>query len=418
MDKKYFPIRTETACQLKWTWSTIFLHHGTTNSCHRVDTTPVTIDSFDQFHNTPKKIDDRKLMLDGKWPSGGCEYCMNIEQAGGSSDRMMHLKIPDLVPVELETDLTATKVTPRIIEVYLDNVCNMSCVYCWDGFSSRIQAENKKFGTFTSHGVTLKNQSTRHPEFHQLSKKFWEWMDKNYQELRRFHILGGEPFFQQQFETCLEFLETHANPHLEFNIVSNLKVSPAKLEQFIERIKKLVSQKRIRRFDLTCSIDCWGAESEYIRYGINMDEWTKNFRYVASQKWIVLNINQVITSLSIKAIKSLIEFINQCRREYNRDIGHYFATCVNRPGLYPGIFGRSYFDNDFNSILEVMPDITWQDKESRIYMQGIMKEVSSKDRNNSELVNLRVFLDEIDRRRNLNWRTTFPWLVEELENVV
>jgi hypothetical protein len=29
-----------------------------------------------------------------------------------------------------------------------------------------------------------------------------------------------------------------------------------------------------------------------------------------------------------------------------------------------------------------------------------------------------VFLDEIDRRRNLDWRSTFPWLMKELENVV
>ena len=127
---KYFPIKTATSCQLKWTWSSIYLHTGTTNSCHRVENTYLTPDTFKNFHNTPKKIADRELMLDGQWPQGGCEYCKKIEDAGGSSDRLLHLNIPNLTPPELDIDASATSVTPRIVEVYLDNVCNMSCVYC------------------------------------------------------------------------------------------------------------------------------------------------------------------------------------------------------------------------------------------------------------------------------------------------
>ncbi len=30
-----FPIETATACQFKWTWSTLFLSVGTSSSCHR-----------------------------------------------------------------------------------------------------------------------------------------------------------------------------------------------------------------------------------------------------------------------------------------------------------------------------------------------------------------------------------------------
>jgi hypothetical protein len=35
MEQRYFPIKTATACQLKWNWSTLFLTTGTTSSCHR-----------------------------------------------------------------------------------------------------------------------------------------------------------------------------------------------------------------------------------------------------------------------------------------------------------------------------------------------------------------------------------------------
>jgi len=416
MADRYFPIRTETACQLKWNWSTIQLYDGNTNSCHRVDQTVVNPENFDTFHNTPKKLSDRSLMLEGKWPSGGCEYCKNIEVAGGQSDRQFHLQIPNLTPPELESDPTAVNVTPRILEVYLDNVCNMSCIYCWDGFSSRIQQENIQFGDFAENGIEIKNYSVRHPRHAELSAAFWQWMEANSTQLARFHILGGEPFYQEQFETVISFLETHHNPDLEFNIVSNLKVSTVKLEKFIERIKNLLATRRIKRFDLTVSIDCWGAEQEYIRYGINMDQWQKNFDYVAGQKWLTLNINQTITGLGIKSMLPLIQYINQHRK--TRPIGHYFMACVNRSHLYPGIFGAGFFDKDFENILQEMPNDEWQHTNARNMMLGLQTEFNAHQRDNNELLKLRTFLNEIDRRRKLDWHNTFPWLTKELEHVV
>lgn len=417
MSPKYFPINTETACQLKWTWSTLHLYTGKTNSCHRVNTTNIDLDTFDNFHNTPKKLQDRKLMLEGKWPTGGCEYCKNIEQAGGVSDRIFQRQIPDLVPPELDTDPTAIEVTPRIVEVYLDNVCNMSCIYCWDGFSSKIQAENKKFGRFEKGSIVIDNTAEKTKEHEQLSAKFWSWLKKNYSTVRRLHILGGEPLYQPQFETCLTFLENNCNPSLEFNIVTNLKVSSERLQNYVNRIKKLVDNKQIARFDVTCSVDCWGQEQEYIRYGIDMNEWQTNFIYLVNQPWIVLNINQTITAVGVKSIPDLLQFVNQ-QRSNSRQIGHYFMACVNQPHLYPGIFGNGFFDKDFEKIYTVMPEDTWQHKHAKDMMKGLQLEFNSQEKNLEQILNLKIFLDEMDRRRNLDWKQTFPWLAKEFDRVV
>ena len=416
MPHTYFPIVTDTACQLKWTWSTIHLYTGKTSSCHRVNGTDIDTENFSSFHNTPKKIADRKLMLAGQWPTGGCEYCKNMESSGGQSDRQFHLQVPDLSPSELNTDLTATHVTPRIVEVYLDNVCNMSCIYCWDGFSSRIQTENKKFGKFESHGVTIDNTAVKHPQNNHLQTEFWTWLEVNYQELRRLHILGGEPFFQSQFETCLVFLESHNNPELEFNIVTNLKVSMTKLTDFVQRVRKLLVQHKIKRLDITCSIDCWGNEQEYIRYGLDLEQWKQNFEYLVEQRWITLNINQTITGLGIKSMASLLEYINQHRA--TRKIGHYHMAVVNNQHFNPSIFGPGFFDEDFEKILQLMPNDEWQHQNSRNMMKTLQLQCNQTARQEDQLVKLRVVLDELDRRRNLNWRVTFPWLVKELEHVV
>ena len=413
---KYFPIKTATSCQLKWTWSSIYLHTGTTNSCHRVENTYLTPDTFKNFHNTPKKIADRELMLDGQWPQGGCEYCKKIEDAGGSSDRLLHLNIPNLTPPELDIDASATSVTPRIVEVYLDNVCNMSCVYCEDKYSSKIQQENNRFGRFEKNGLVIDNFSSRDPNQTQLTDEFWIWMDKHYSDIRRLHILGGEPFYQKQFDICMNFLYTHKNKELEFNIVSNLMIAPDKFKNYIMRIKQLVIDRKIKRFDLTASIDCWGDEQEYVRHGLKLDQWKENFEFLVNEKWITLNINQVITSLTIPSVPDLITYINQCR--IVRDIGHYLISVTRPTHLNPDIFGPDCFDKHFTRILEIMPEDTWQQTEVKTYMKGIQMQIASSQKNPAELIKLRTYLDELDLRRNQNWRTTFPWLVEELDHVV
>ena len=86
--------------------------------------------------------------------------------------------------------------------------------------------------------------------------------------------------------------------------------------------------------------------------------------------------------------------------------------------MNPDIFGPGYFDQHFVRILEVMPENTWQQKEIKKYMEGVQMQIANSKKNPAELIKLRTYLDELDRRRNQNWRTTFPWLVEELDHVV
>lgn len=416
MQQKFFPIKTDTACQLKWTWSTIQLFNGETKSCHRVNSGFIDPDNFANFHNTPKKIQDRQIMLQGQWPVGECNYCQNMESIDGHSDRQFHLQIPNLSPPELDNDPTALHVTPRILEVYLDNTCNMACIYCNNKFSSRIHHENQKFGRFDTNNVVIDNTYSQTPYRDKLQAEFWVWLENNYHLLRRLHVLGGEPFYQSQFDMLLQFLETHNNPELEFNIVTNLKVPQYKLQKTFDRLRILVDNSQIKRVDVTCSIDCWGPEQEYIRHGIDIAQWRTAFEYLVDQSWIYLNINQTITALGIKSMPDLLSFVNRHRKK--RPIQHYHMAVARRPWLHPTIFDPRLFDKDFDKILEIMPNNTWDDVHSRNQMITLKKQCEQSSQNLFELSRLKTFLNEIDRRRNLDWQTVFPWLTKELYHVV
>jgi organic radical activating enzyme len=401
---KYFPINTETACKLKWGWSTLYLNSGITASCHRSSFSKLTAENFNQFHNTPAKVQAREVMLEGNWPSGGCEYCQGIEQSGGTSDRMIQNSIPGLFP-EQQGSIT----DPIMLEVYFNNTCNLSCLYCNPGLSSTIDQEYKKFGNFNIGGVKLEHLEQKHIQ--DLEEPFWVWAKDNFSKLERFHFLGGEPFYQKQLDKFLDFIDNSPAPDCEFQITTNLMVPEKILQNKISKIKDVVAKRKLKRFDITVSIDCWGDPQEYVRYGLELNTWLTNFEYLLNQKWIKLNINQTISALTIKTMPELVEQLARWRKI--RPVGHYFS--VTEPGpsyMRPNIFGAGVFDKDFALVLQSMPIDTEDDRRAYEYMSGIANEIEMSEINQIEIDNLMVFLNEKDRRRQTNWRTTFPWLTK------
>ena len=408
MSDKYFPIKTATSCQLKWAWSTIFLNSGVTRSCHRTADSELTPENFFDFHNTPLKLSDRKMMLDGKWPETSCSYCRKIEEVGGFSDRMRQLTIPNLTPIELTENPEATVISPSIVEVYFNNACNLGCLYCDASFSSTIETENREFGNFESQGIKI-IPSPNH--FKDLVPLFWQWFPEGFIKIKRLHVLGGEPFYQKELDKLLDMIEKYPNPDCELNIVTNLMVPKKRIAAFIDSFKKLLITRKLKRVDITCSIDCWGKQQEYVRWGIELEQWEDNFKLLMENKWIYLNINQTISALTIKTMPDLLMKLQEWRKD--RKIGHWFSGVTPQPSYLKGeIFGNKEFEYDCIEILNLMPKDTNEDKTAIEYMKGIFQQILNAEQDNQEIKKLIVFLNEKDRRRNNNWRELFPWLIK------
>ena len=412
---KFFPIRTDTACQLKWNWSTLYLHEGKTASCHRTGWSKLTPENFVDFHNTERKQQERQSMLKGQWPKDSCQYCSDIEKTGGFSDRLLHLDIPDMYPLELDQDPTALVVTPTILEVYFNNTCNLSCVYCTPNLSSKINQENIKFGDWEYQDLKLRSIPIT-SDYEKTLEKFWSWMDENSHKLKRFNVLGGEPFYQLEYFKLLQYFEDRPHPNLELGIVTNLMISSDKLDAMIERWKSLLKKRHLKRIDVTCSIDCWGTEQTYVRHGLDLKTWQTNFEKLLGFKWLKINVNQTISVLTIKTMPALLKNLQVWRQQH--EIGHYFSEVSPGPShLKPNILG-AIFDQDFEQILSLMPADSQQDRNAISYMKGISEHVSSSTKNIAESDKLQKYLDEIDRRRGTDWKQTFPWLAKEIEHVV
>jgi MoaA/NifB/PqqE/SkfB family radical SAM enzyme len=401
LKNRRFPIKTATACQLKWNWSTIFLTTEETASCHRTDAHHFNTEKFD-FHNTPNKLDDRQRMLQGLWPQKGCDYCKDIESAGGQSDRITNLDFPGMhAPPELDLDSQATVVTPRILEVYFDNTCNLKCLYCGPHFSSLWDAENVRFGLKTF---------AKSSNIEQNKQKIFQWLREHGHNLTVFNILGGEPLYQSELDQCIELFDQHPAPELKLQIFTNLNCKISHLQKTVGKIKQLVDQDKLRKFEITASLDCWGAPQEYVRYPLNLENWEKNFEYLLGQPWINLIISSTVTPLTIKTLPDLLEKINQWNQ--TRPVWHY-QNSVNAPDyMFIDIFG-DIFDKDFERALDLKPNNTPEQQSSWQYLAGIARQSASREPDVEKITKLFDFLNQMDQRRGTDWSHTFPWLVDE-----
>lgn len=410
---KKFPIQTATACQSKWTWSTIYLNQLSTASCHRVQPVPFDINDFDNFHNLPKKISDRKLMLEGQWPSGGCEYCRDIEAAGGWSDRQHNLEIRGLTPPELEYDPTATHVSPRLVEIFAQNTCNLACLYCNSSLSSKIEQENIKYGEFNHSDVSIPLVNKPTSAAKEYFAAFLGWLENNIQTLYRLHLLGGETFIQHELmNSVLDIIERKPNPELVLCVFSNLNVPDQSWNKYTGRIKDLQAAGNIKVFDLTCSIDCWGPEQEFVRSGLDLEKFENRLAWAVDQDdWIRINVNQTVTAMTIRTMPQLIAKVDQYSQY--RHIGHYFQFYTGLQMFqHPKIYAWDFWANDFDRIFAAMPQRTAAHLEAIPRMDG-MKKLLQKSQvyKHAEINKLHVYLDEMDRRRGTDWRQLFSYLI-------
>ena len=416
MNQKIFPIKTATACQLKWSHSTVFLTRLTTASCHRVNKDKFDLDTFD-FHNTPEKLQARSLMLQGKWPGHGCEHCKNIEDSGGVSDRILHLDFPGITaPPELDTNLTATRVTPRILEIYFSNVCNLKCVYCDPTFSSQINQENTKFGPFAKNGVRLPGRIEIPEEFALATDKMFEWLDKNIHSLNKLLILGGEPFIQKETKRLLDFIEQRQLPDLDLVLFSNLTIHHENFKKQIDQLQQLKITSNLNQINLIGSLDCWGPQAEYIRNGLDLKLFEKNFTYALNNTDITLNINSALDPLTANTMPDLVLKINEWSK--TRTVYWSLMKTGGRDFLHPTIFGSQVLDLGFQKAIDQFDDLGDVDKANyKNYFQGIALEIAASMPDIDLQRKLKTYLLELDRRRGTDYVSTFPALASLLKDI-
>jgi wyosine [tRNA(Phe)-imidazoG37] synthetase (radical SAM superfamily) len=392
----------DPTCALKFSYSTVKLSEGTSASCHRTTYDKVPEGDFGKFHHTPTKMATRKLMLEGKWPGKGCEYCKKMEDAGAISDRM---EANSMDPKHFSTT------DCKILEMYFSNVCNQACVYCSAEYSSKWETENKKFGLEIETSDYARDFLKDKENFKRIKSEFWEWMEDNHKPLVKYNILGGEPFFQPELLENLDFFESHPCPNLELTIVSNLKCPEKRFRETMDKIDYLRAIGNLGQIRITCSIDSWGPSYEYIRWGGKSEEWEKNFSILVKEyPEVEPEIHMTMNAMSIKTQPELVNMLNKYNTKENSIwISANFVVWPNH--MAPDIFPTGFFKEDFKRLYKELDDGIWASSIKEM-MLGYEKSIDNTPVDYAKINKLKEELTNIDKRRGCDWKKTFPWLDE------
>lgn len=397
-----------TACKWKWSWSTIFLNSGKTKSCFHNPATKFDTKTFD-FHNIPIKVSDRQQMLKGEWPSG-CSYCSQTEACGGTSDRQSQNKIPDLIPDNLNT-----VTNPKILEVFFNNTCNLKCLYCDPTLSSTWTQEVEQYGTLDVNPKLSYKFEQNRQEYLRTLGKFFEWFDRNKHTLERLHILGGEPFLLKETDQILEIL-ANDKLTLELELISNLIIDGTKFDSYLDKLVRLIHNKNVRGVTIIASMDGWGPEVDFQRYGLDRQLWLRNFNKLLAVPEIKIDINLAITCLTIPSMPELIKLWNDWNKV--KVVGlqgtRVFNPSFLAPEILPAHLNRQYF----KEAIELIPSDTWYKQWSKERFSNLLPVFDKyPDGNTTEMRKLKTYLDEISRRRSVDWTKIFPQINKEFEKL-
>jgi organic radical activating enzyme len=341
--RRVIDIKSESFCGAKWYNATIWLGSGQTTSCHHPLPHQVSVEDVianpKALHNTSKKKMEREQMQRGERPSG-CEYCWKIEDIGRDniSDRVYKTVIysdEDLAhayrtPASNDVDL-------QTLEIAFDRTCQFACSYCNPAFSSTWVNDIKRSGPYTNLTSDGRNHFSHIHEHSQLYRygennpyveaffKWWESdLHKTLQELR---VTGGEPLMSAHTWQLIDwFKENRGRSSTRLALNSNLGT-----DVDIDRLLSAIDGVTV---DLYTSNEAIGLEAEYIRDGLNFDDWANNVeRLLDSGKFRGLHSMCTINALCLNSLDSYLDMVHNWKIEYGKDAINFSLNILRFPSF-------------------------------------------------------------------------------------
>ena len=233
--------------------------------------------SLKEHWNSPYMMDIRKKLMAGeKIPQ--CDVC-NDSLLSNSTYRqwftgfLFNDKIDQCFE---ETDENGyTTMEPISFDYRYSNLCNFKCRMCGEQLSSTWETEKRKHNLWTP-----EQQPFMVPENKKIIEKFqkevveeefWEYIKSG--TVEELYWVGGEPLMYDIHWKSMDRLQSDNNlhkVHLRYNSnLSRVRYKDYYLYDWLPQAKD---------WTMCASIDGTGPIGEFIRTGLNWDEWDRNFR--------------------------------------------------------------------------------------------------------------------------------------------
>ena len=261
-----------------------------------------------------------------------------------------------------------------------------------------------------------------HREENPYVDAFWKWWPDIYTTLNYFRITGGEPLLTKDTFKVLDYIIANPNPNLEVAVNSNMCPPVQLLDKFIEKIKIIVAEKKVKKFKIFTSCDAYGKRADYIRHGLDYNEWKENIERVLKEvPGISFTVMSTYNALSVFNYLDFMKDMLSLRVDY-QTVDEPTPVILDIPYLrFPNHQAVFILPKSMIAPMEAQVKFMYDnlispngtgfhefeaDKFKRIYEMLL-------HRDESPYVTLEqrdfvTFVDEHDKRRGTNFLDTFP----------
>jgi organic radical activating enzyme len=367
-------------CSYKFKYLKIDLVSNATYNCHAAKQHTIDFQWLSKnkgnLFNTDINVSERNMMLNNQRNRSCEEICWPLEDQGAISPRLWQNG-------QIKTH-TKVYTQPEILEIKLNDNCNLSCSYCCKEYSSAWRRDLLNNGDYKVDTGDVRYQLTSRDkimikvsqqevknttQFHQLVSEIKSFAPG----LKEIVVTGGEPLLDNQL---FDVLDAVSNSSAVINIYTGMGVDVKRFQRMLDKIKQMPTAM------ISVSAECTDKFYEFNRYGNLWTEFVNKIELL-QKSGIEFRFSTAISNLTVFGLTSFIKYFNDQR------IGLVF---INQPSM------MAPYVLDVDSKQQIMQDIqSLPDHYQTQIAQSIQADPSETQRQQ-----MSEFLKEYVVRRNLD----------------
>jgi len=315
---------------------------------------PVTLD---QHWNSEHMRSVRVRMMRGE-TLPECEVCNNkLLNTDVYRDYFWHLFGDKYMQVMSVTDWKTGHYNGKPVswDYRFSNLCNFKCRMCGDMLSSAWETEQK------THNMINWADSKNNWQLPEVRKKITEFQDTQIEQefaqavedgrVEEVYWVGGEPLmYEQHWRYMQRIIELGHGKQVYARYNTNLsRVDYRGVNLFGDILQHL------RDYQICASLDGTGAIGEYIRTGLDYNQWLENYRQAVAQRRYSrqVRIDFTLTLPGLFDIENIVKLAEETNSEI---LAKVVFSLIPEIILSPRALPRELLDAEVDRLISVIPD--------------------------------------------------------------
>jgi len=296
--------KSTTFCPAKWTDLVIDPYQKYSHACCRA--TPVAYTLDPTLHISTEQDN----LLHGVQDET-CQICWKEEKKGFKSARHLYQeKYPDVT----EESCSTTRLNS--LEINVGNLCNFGCAYCGPKFSTVWSSDITKGGLYN---VAISYFDYANSANHLLPGTDICKLIHTYNPVS-VNLIGGEPLIIPEVINVINNIDNF--PDTNFNFITNLS------KNTMPTVRKLYA---VTRASVSVSLDCTGVLAEFIRDGLNYNEFIANLTELIANTSGTVTVLAILNNITIYDIKHFVAALDSIP---NSNKVQVLFNAVDQPSIH------------------------------------------------------------------------------------